>query len=211
MTSSIEQLQAQIDDLRTIVGDLQDREAIRRCLTSYARGVDRFDRELIMSAFHPDAIDDHGKFIGGPNEFVDWALNQHGKAHMSHQHCLFNHRCDIEGNTAHSETYFMFVAMNRQGPPYVVNGGRYLDRFEKRDGVWAIAYRTVTRDWGLLDYRPDIDEPSSFTSTRLLLTDEIRDFLNTSPGPKRDATDLSYNRPLELDPKRQKAWNDLQH
>ena len=64
------------------VQELLDREAIRDCIARYARGVDRFDRELILSAFHPDAIDEHGKFVGTRDGFADWALNQHSTSHL---------------------------------------------------------------------------------------------------------------------------------
>ncbi|NKQ55532.1 nuclear transport factor 2 family protein [Amycolatopsis sp. K13G38] len=196
-------------ELEAQVTELRDREAIRECLTRYSRGIDRFDRELLLSAYHPNAIDDHGKFIGTPAEFADWAFKQHTEAHLSHQHCLFQHRCELDGAVAHTETYFMFAGMNRQGPPLVLNGGRYLDRFEKRDGVWAIAYRTCVRDWGLMDERPDMAQQASFTSTRALLPEHIRDFMNTAPGPRRDAGDLSYQRPLRADQDRLTAWNAL--
>lgn len=192
--------------LHAIVETLQARGAIADCLARYARGVDRFDRELVRSAFHPDAIDDHGKFIGGPEEFADWALNQHADAHLSHQHCLLNHLCELDGHTAHAETYFMFVAMNRHGPPCTVLGGRYLDRFEKRAGVWAIAYRLTVRDWVLSEGRVDLDQQSSFTSTRASLPPAIRAFMDAGPGPRRDRNDPSYRRPLQVDPERLKVW-----
>src|SRR5689334_16553807 len=126
-----------LDELHAIVQEMQDREAIRDCLMRYCRGVDRFDRELILSAFHPDFIDEHGKFVGTREEFVDWALGQHCETHLSHQHYLMNHRCDLAGDVAHTETYFLFVAMNRKGKPVQMNGGRYIDRFERRNGTWA--------------------------------------------------------------------------
>jgi hypothetical protein len=202
MTASLEHLQA-------VVGVMQDRQAIRDGLDRYARGVDRFDRELLLTAFHPDAIDDHGKFIGSPTEFADWALNQHTDAHLSHQHCLFNHVCELDGVTAHAETYFMFVGMNRKGPPWSVLGGRYLDRFERRDGVWAIAYRLTLRDWALLDERVDLAEQSSFTSTRASLPPAIRALMDAGSAPRRDRDDPSYRRPLQADPERLRAWSRL--
>jgi hypothetical protein len=198
-----------LDELQTIVRQMQDREAIHRCVQRYARGVDRFDRELLLSAFHPDAIDDHGKFIGNPTAFADWVLDQHTTAHLSHQHCLFNHLCELDGDTAHAETYFMFVAMNREGPPWSVLGGRYVDRFERRDGVWAIAHRVTVRDWALLDERVDIDDQSSFTSTRASLPPEIRAFMDAGAAPRRDRTDPSYRRPLHADPERMRAWMEI--
>ena len=99
------------------IAELWDREQIRQCLHRYARGVDRFDREMILSAFHPDCLDEHGKFVGTPEEFVNWALAMHEGAHLSHQHCLLNHTAEIAGDTAHAETYFLFVSMNRKGKP----------------------------------------------------------------------------------------------
>ena len=195
-----------IEQLHAMVQELQDREAIRDCLARYARGVDRFDRELILSAYHHDAIDDHGKFVGTPEEFVEWALDQHSKTHLSHQHCLFNHRCEFDGDIAQAETYYMFVSMNRQGVPLSMTGGRYLDRFEKRDGEWKIAYRACTRDWAMLEQRPDFNDLSTLTSTRGLLSDELRALMNAGPAARRDRSDPSYQRPLRADPERVRTY-----
>lgn len=186
--------------------ELWDREAIRRCLHRYARGVDRFDRDLILSAFHPDALDEHGKFVGTREEFADWALRQHGGAHLSHQHCLLNHDCEIDGNTAHAETYFMFVSMNRAGQPLTIGGGRYVDRLERRAGEWRIAARVCLRDWSQTDAHLDIDDLSSFTSTRALLTEVERTFMNAGRRPARDRSDPSYDRPLRVDPARRDGY-----
>ena len=60
-----------------------------------------------------------------------------------------------------------------------------------------------------MDERPEADEPASYTSTRAHLSPEIRDFLNQSPSPRRDREDLSYRRPLEVDPQRLAAWQEL--
>jgi hypothetical protein len=202
MTITLEQLPA-------IVQGMQDREAIRDCLMRYCRGVDRFDRELILSAFHPDFIDEHGKFVGTREEFVDWALGQHRETHLSHQHYLMNHRCDLAGDVAHTETYFLFVAMNRKGKPVQMNGGRYVDRFEKRNGVWAIAYRELLREWANLDEIPDMSDLSSFTSTRAFLSPEMRAFMNGGPASRRDRSDRSYSRPLAGNPERVQAFRKL--
>jgi NADPH2:quinone reductase len=52
----------------------------------------------------------------------------------------------------------------------------------------GIAYRTVVRDWGLMDERPNPDEQSSYTSTRAYLSEEVRDFMNECPPGRRDTT-----------------------
>lgn len=200
---------ASLGDLERRVGDLWDREAIRQCLHRYARGVDRFDREMILSAFHPDALDEHGKFVGTPDEFADWALRQHAGAHLSHQHCLLNHSCEIQDDTAHAETYFLFVSMNRQGDPVTVGGGRYVDRLERRDGAWRIAARVCLRDWSQTDARLDVDDLSAFTSTRALLSAVERAFMNAGRRPARDRSDPSYDRPLRVDPARRDAYRAM--
>jgi len=196
-------------ELERVVADLLDRQQILDCLTRYARGVDRLDRELLLSAFHSDAIDDHGKFVGGPDEFADWALSMHRETHLAHQHCLLNHSCELSGTTAHTETYFMFVAMNRVGPAWSMSGGRYIDRFERRDGTWAIAARVCIREWALVDERPNPGDLSAFTATSHLLTPALRQFMNDGPSPRRDRSDPSYRRPLRADEERLSAWQQL--
>ncbi len=192
-----------------MIAELWDREQIRQCLHRYARGVDRFDRDLILSAFHPEAIDEHGKFVGTREEFADWALDMHDRAQLSHQHILLNQSCEIDGATAHAETYFMFAAMNRRGKPLTIGGGRYIDRLEKRAGEWRIAARITLRDWSNLDRIPDIADLSAMTSTAASLTAAERDFMNQGRGPARDRTDPSYDRPLKVDPARREAYRRL--
>ena len=204
MTVSIEGLLARVEVLEA-------RQAIQDCLMRYARGVDRFDRDLLLSAYHPDAVDDHGKFLGSPSEFWDWAFDQHSRVHLSHQHYIANQSCEIDGDVAHAETYYVFASMNRQGPAMSMTGGRYIDRFERREGQWKIAYRICTRDWAMLDERPDFDDLSTFTSTRHLLTDQERAFMNAGFGPSRGPDDVSYRRPLVADVARSEAWLRLEH
>jgi hypothetical protein len=196
-------------ELERIVRELKDREEIRDCLARYCRGVDRFDRELVLSAYHPDALDEHGKFVGHREDFAEWAIGQHADAHLSHQHCILNHSCELSEDTAHTETYFLFVAMNRTGKPVTMGGGRYVDRFEKRNGKWAIADRVCLRDWAMLEERPDMGDLSSFTSTRSLLPEKVRAFMNGGMAPSRDRGDPSYLRPFKVDRSRLDAYRAL--
>ena len=76
----------------------------------------------------------------------------------------------------------MFVAMNRQGEPLVMSGGRYLYRFEKRAGRWAVAARLCVRDWAPLPEQPDFDDPSTLTAIRAVLPPAVREFMRTGRG-----------------------------
>lgn len=197
------------NELAARITELWDREQIRQCLHRYSRGVDRFDRDLVLSAFHPDCLDEHGKFVGTPEEFVAWAFDMHADAQLSHQHCLLNHSCDLDGDSAHAETYFMFVSMNRKGRPVTIGGGRYIDRLDRREGDWRIAARVTLRDWSMMDEIADPSDLSSFTSTRALLTVAERAFMNGGRAPARDRSDPSYERPLTVDPARREAYLEL--
>jgi ketosteroid isomerase-like protein len=135
-------------DLAPALQQLIDRQQIHDCILRYCSGVDRFDREMLLSVYHPDALDDHGAFVGGAAEFVDWALAYHGKYQHTHKHYVLNHRCELDGDTAHTETYWLFAGSNKIGPPASLHGGRYLDRFERRHGRWAIAARKCIIGWG---------------------------------------------------------------
>jgi ketosteroid isomerase-like protein len=197
------------EELERAVIELQDRQAIFDCLMSYSRAVDRLDRELLLSVYHEDAIDDHGMFVGKREEFADWVVEMHSSTHLSHQHCLFNHSCDLDGDVAHTETYYMFVGMNREGDPLVMSGGRYLDRFEKRAGRWAIAARLCVRDWAPLPERPDFDDPSTLTAIRAVLPPAVQEFMRTGPRVTRDRGDPSYDRPLTVEPERLRGSREL--
>ncbi len=176
-------------DLQRQIRELSHRQAIHDCLVRYCRGVDRLDRELLVSAYHPDAVDDHGMFVGGPEAFADFFISFHGGNQHLTQHIITNHHCELEGDVAHCETYWLYAAMNREGPPLSLAGGRYVDRMERRDGRWAIAARKCLMDW---HGRPD----------EVQLTPEQLAMMAGAGTPARDRGDASYERPLRVDPGR---------
>lgn len=174
-----------LQELESAVRELQDRQAILDCIHNYCRGVDRFDRELLLSVYHPDAIDDHGMFCGNREDFADWAFAFHSQAQHLTQHIVTNHTCELDGDVAHTETYWMLAAMNKQGSPLSLGGGRYLDRFERRDGHWAIAARKCLIDW-------------SGTPGEVPMPKEALEAFLATGVPSRDRNDPSYDRPLTI-------------
>jgi hypothetical protein len=139
-------LRAEVAHLKAQVDGLSDRQAILDCLTRYSRGLDRHDEELLTSVYHADATDHHDPFLGSPADFVPWANQFHEADYVAHTHAITNNTVDIEGDVAHSETYVQAV-MRRKDGLLDVRGGRYIDRLERRDGVWRIAAREVLVDW----------------------------------------------------------------
>lgn len=158
------------------------RQDITDCLTRFCRGMDRFDRALFLSAFHPDAQIAAGDFVGGAADLYDWAHAMHEQGQIATQHNLLNHTCDIDGENAHSETYYLFAARNRDESNWIA-GGRYFDRLQRRDGLWRITLRTNVIEWsGML---PSMPIPFA----------DIPD-IGANGVSARDRTDTSYQRPL---------------
>ena len=161
---------------------LIDRQDILDCLTRFSRGMDRFDRDLFLSAFHADATIAAGSFVGAPDALYDWARGLHEAGQQATHHNLLNHSCDLDGDTAHTETYYLFVGRNRDDSNWIA-GGRYIDRLERRGGVWRIALRTNAIEW------------SGLVPTMPLPFGEVTD-LQANGTPARDVSDPSYRRPL---------------
>jgi hypothetical protein len=164
------------------LGWLLDRQDILDCLTRFSRGMDRFDRELVLSAFHPNAVIAVGDFVGGPADLYDWASAMHAQGQVATHHNLLNNTCEVDGETAHSETYYLFVGRNRDDTNWMA-GGRYIDRLERDAGVWRIAVRTNVIEW------------SGMVSTLPIPFAEVPD-INGNGAPSRSEEDPSYRRPL---------------
>lgn len=130
--------------------DHLERDAIRDVVVRYARGADRLDEELTRGAYWPDGYDNHGLFRGNAQEFVTWA-RQLGSGLPGLQHLLGQSFIEIDGGRAMCETYFLCCEARspRETPTdeLAVLGGRYVDRLEKRDGIWKIEHRDVVIDW----------------------------------------------------------------
>lgn len=134
---------------------LLDRQDILDCLVRFSRGMDRFDRDLFLSAFHPDATIAAGPFVGTPQDCWNWAVPMHEAAQVLHHHALLNHSAEIDGEVAHAETYYQFIARNRSSgegseETVMLAGGRYIDRLEQRSGAWRIALRINLIEWSCL-------------------------------------------------------------
>jgi len=131
-----------------------DSEEIRQAIYSYARGVDRREGDLIRSAYHVDAWDDHGNWSGDRDRVVEAIMSKPAHVEVtSSMHHVGNILIELAGDVANVESYFVAYQVRRQdGKEYTrMRAGRYLDRFERREGRWRIARRSVVDDWSRLD------------------------------------------------------------
>ncbi|MEM7000264.1 MAG: nuclear transport factor 2 family protein [Pseudomonadota bacterium] len=136
--------------------ELLAKQEITDLVGRYMRGLDRLDRDLLRSTFHDDATTDYGFFQGGPDAFVEMAYNAL-QDHLANHHMIGQVNIDVEGDTAFGEVYFQaFHRIIQDGEERdLFISGRYVDRYEKRDGAWKFAFRSEVNDWARNDPATD--------------------------------------------------------
>jgi len=139
----------------------EDRREIEDCLLRYVRGVDRRDWDLVRSAYHTDAYDDHGDYKGDVDGFILSLIRRHATIEQS-MHVVSNLTIEFaEANSALAESYFVtyqrvspaagdarlaYLRGASIGPNEAVETevvGRYIDHMTRRDGAWRIQERVV--------------------------------------------------------------------
>jgi hypothetical protein len=165
----------------TEVEILLEKQAITEMLYRYCRAMDRIDREATLAIWHPDGTCNYSSTAGVPDmPFRDYLTgstkSRQGFANHSHQ--IANILIELNGTHAVSEAYFTASLQTVPADGTVTEHlwrGRYLDRWSKRAGNWAIDHRKVVFD----SYTP-YDFPA--------------DRLNGIPTAlsRRDADDPSY-------------------
>lgn len=168
--------------------ELLSRQDIYDCIKRVSRAIDRFDEELFVSGFHEDAVIDAGGFVGEPRRVYAGGSELHEAGQIATLHHLTNHTCEIAGDIAHAETYFLYVGRNRvdgdEGGGNWMAGGRYADRLERRGGVWRIAFRCTLLEWS--GEMPEIEVP---------LFADVPD-IGLNGVSSRSREDPTYRRPL---------------
>ena len=133
------------DELKALL----DRDRIRQCIISLARGEDRRDGPMITAAYWPDSVTDYGVFKGTFEEYYAWVIPG-ADAITNTQHVLGQSYIELIGDSAKVETHVVSYHRVDYGggdEHDTCIGGRYLDVMEKREGDWRIASRTMLYDW----------------------------------------------------------------
>jgi hypothetical protein len=180
----------ELEQLRRDVRYLRDRADILDCVMRQARGHDRHDVELMTGVYHDDAVDEHGATVNSGPEYAEWANRSHAAVFIDHLHNITSHTCEIDGDVAHCESYVIGTMRAADDHTVALIGGRYLDRLERRDGVWRIALRRCTIEWTMNG------------DTSLIGSGAFSGFVKGS----WDRTDLSYARPMQIDSGPVERW-----
>lgn len=138
---------------------LEDREAIRDVIIAYVHAIDRRRWQIMERLFHDDAQFQFGTVSGDWREFVGQARAIIDPCIVT-QHQLGQTMFGFEGETiCHTETYMTAMHTIPAGYPLpeifpdkghiysAIIAGRYVDRFELRNGEWRITRRTGLYDW----------------------------------------------------------------
>lgn len=181
-----------IEQLERKLQYLIDRTEILDCIARNARGCDRFDTEMLASAYHENGIDEHGYAINSGPAFPKWANAAHGAMFLQNMHHITTHSCEINGDVAYAESYSLGMFLDREAQTARIIAGRYADRLERRDGTWKIALRRTT-----VDVLMTGDASALFTSEF-----EVLGYVKGM----RDRRDLAYQRPLTLEETQAERW-----
>lgn len=130
-----------------------DQQEIHDVLMRYCRGVDRGDEALIASCYHAGAIDDHGDFVVAAEDVAPLFVKLGARSPLGGMHFIGNVLIEVEGETAFAESYFMAIkdVMRDETRFLRIRSGRYIDRFEKRQGRWAIVERVLADEWNQMN------------------------------------------------------------
>jgi hypothetical protein len=163
-----------------LLQEMLDEFQLRKLVHGYCRAVDRGDDAQLRSLYHHDADDDHGGFSTGSADDFFEALTAARPYLRSMQHNVTTVNFAIDGNRAEGEVYTIathtFVVVDRDVD--VIVGGRYLDRYEKRDGTWKFTERKIVTDWA------HVNDPSSADLSHPITKD--------TPRGAPDASDPSH-------------------
>jgi hypothetical protein len=165
---------------------LQSKQAIADSIYRYCRAMDRMDKDLLSTVFHPGADVDYPTFTGPYADMVDHIWNRHLALSMqSHQVTNLLIELDGGGRTAVSEAY-VTAAWWRRGAPgpeqtsepgsLRIIRGRYLDRWSVDGSKWAIDHRRC-----VIDISTEWPVTGSVGAGRRDQTDPSYGFFETSP------------------------------
>jgi len=152
------------------ISRLADKEAIKDLVHLYCRGIDRCDKSTLGEVFFPDALMEYGIFNGVAKDFIDWVV-PFIRQQESSFHSVGTVNIRLNGDTAHGEVYVIAVmyahgAIDLSKGGYTC-GGRYIDRYERRDGLWKIAKRRFVLDWKRMDPTAALYSDGDFAPTGL--------------------------------------------
>ncbi|MEJ7935403.1 nuclear transport factor 2 family protein [Sphingobium sp. AN558] len=186
-------------DIEQRLAEVEARFAISDIVHKFCRAADRSDLNAIPSLFHDGAVDNHVFYEGDVAGLVEWMRERHrnilNAAHnvsniliefAGADRALVESRVTVcirysaAGAAAFAKAAGIAIVDGR--PVDVLSFGRYVDIFERRDGVWKIASRTAVPDQHIAFEVPEGDDLESPTLVK----------------PRRDQDDIVFRLRREM-------------
>ncbi|WP_157220739.1 nuclear transport factor 2 family protein [Flavisphingomonas formosensis] len=169
------------DELRYLV----DKQRVHDLLARYCRGVDRVDRDMIASVFHPDGTCEFGALLLEGRDAIADAISKAAGGCILTFHMIGNHLVEFHGDVAASEAYYLSAStVEVDGSKQLrMRAGRYADRLERRDGEWKLKTRVVVEDWCKFMDLPLLPEGVSFRPGQQGTTDALYALLGSLADP----------------------------
>lgn len=124
------------------------RHALHELTMTYVRGADRADVAAMKSAFHVDGRMETGLADPAIERYAPAMVERTLSSFQTMFHSISNEKYEIAGNLARGECYVTAYALTAgDDAREIMAGGRYLDRFERREGIWKISHRRYVQDW----------------------------------------------------------------
>jgi 3-phenylpropionate/cinnamic acid dioxygenase small subunit len=138
------------------IAALVAKQQITEVLYRRARAGDRRDVKLALACYHEGATEEHEGQAGPAADFIlnVSMISPNSAAPVTCLwHFISNVLIDLAGDEADVESYHIAVVVRDEdsGQTQSRIGGRYLDKFARRDGRWAIVERRVVFDWNRVD------------------------------------------------------------
>jgi len=134
---------------------MQAKQDLHELNARYANGVDRRDRALLETLWWPDSVIDFGLFVGSGAQFAEIISAPNPAVEITY-HFASNELFEIDGDRATGRSYVLGVSVvvgeDGRKTDQVV-GGRYLDKYARRGGVWKFTHRVFVVDW--MNAQPD--------------------------------------------------------
>lgn len=162
------------------IRELLVKQRLHEMEMAYCRALDRRDEVLLRSIFFDDAMVEHGQmYVGTIEKFARWAIQDFLPKYETTTHYVLNEWYRVDERRAEGEVHR--ISYHREGKDggalTTLAAGRAFNRYECRNGVWKISFRTVVREWIAQNPLDEPPETSGFGMVKSL------------PGPG----DLSYS------------------
>jgi hypothetical protein len=132
--------------------DIEGKMACAELVQAWGFARDQARWDDLAAIFHPGGEIAVSWFRGPYPQFVAHCQGNHGRGSFA-KHLLWPARISLNGNRATSETNVAILVRQiiEDVPTDLTSYGRFLDRIEKRDGLWRMVERATVYEKDRLD------------------------------------------------------------